>query len=175
MGDTLLPQYYPPQPACGWPRCSAPHRRLGRWAALGMPQQLHGRFYHPLYTQQPLLYLCSQHPAGGWSWRNLSVSPLAAVPTRRAWLGVGDSGDVVPGKCRSRLPGLPPPGLCKSRQMWFRKLQLRHARSSDGFRGNLHFSGCAEKWCFQSENEMETSLPPSLPQQSSVCKVGPLF
>lgn len=33
--------------------------------------------------------------------------------------------------------------------------------TSDGFRGNLHFSDCAEKWCFQSENEMEPSLPPS--------------
>lgn len=52
--------------SCLW-HCSAPHRRLGRWAAL--LQQL-GRcclsphFYHPLHTQQPLLISVPSSGAG---------------------------------------------------------------------------------------------------------------
>lgn len=39
----------------------------------------------------------------------------------------------------------------------------------------MHFSGCAEKWCFQSENGMETSLPPPSPSKAAFAKWGLCF
>jgi len=48
----------------------------------------------------------------------------------------------------------------------------RHALFFDGFSGNLHFSGHVEKWYFQSENEMKTSLPPPPPPSLSETLFG---
>lgn len=110
-------------------------------------------FYHPLPTQQPLLISV---PSSGAGQTCVCHPWLPCHPAGRWGHPRCCSGNAVTAARGSLRQGFVKPSRCGLEKFSF--------GSSDGFRGNLHFSGCAEKRRFQSENEMETSLPPpSLP------------
>lgn len=119
--------------------------------------------------------------AKGWSPRNWSLCQLCS-PLLSQWvllclshslLGAGlvlgaTLGTSVHGSFGETLLGaFSTAALWIQTDVVLKTSALRHALLLNGFSGNLHFSGYVAKWCFRSENEMKTSLPPSCPPSSS--------
>lgn len=144
MCDNLIPQYYPHiLPVAALLGSSRKEGRSSSWEdgqLCGCPSSwggVGGQFQalcgHPIFITPctPSSHSLSLLPALEWSLLEAGAGETCLCHPCSAWLGAGDTlgaGDIpgaVLGNAAHGSWGLPQPGLCKSQQMWFRKLQLR--------------------------------------------------